>query len=1717
MKNKKLLALFICLVCISVCIFLLTACGGNKNTETTTEPSESVSDTTEPETTVPPVEETTEEPTAEATEETTEEPTEPATQPANNSGGSTQVTTPQTTQPEEETQPEETIEVPAPGAENNAYVENFTSTIGQFTTVKIPAGEGIFYTLKTPGHFLRISHKDVWVIYGEKTYKPVDGLLEIPLPADGSKPMAMQFVNKGAEEQAFSVSILDAKGTASNPNPITSVKDMSVTLSKGNTDGIHYVWTADSDGLLRVGVASAKPKTVSVDVALTVNGTTVKLTDNAGDVVEIAVSKGDQVAIAVTAADGKAVEAVISGYVIPMVQLSVTKCPSSEASVSVPAQGTVIYQISGANGNVMRIKHSSVAVIYNGTVYEPDDNNFVKLILSDDVAQLEIYNTGNKANTYTFSFSYPLGHYQNPEKLTQIKENTVKAQLAGYWYIYTAEASGELIIGTETENVEIFLLNDRTQQYANLWYTNDSGEAVQGENVCVAVEAGDKIYIQILHANNIELQLSGRIASVESAAVEQLPYSLKTVKVAAGSYVFYEINGAADSVLTVTAKNVAVILDGVTYEPDDSGVVSVPVQADAVRIQLCNTGSKDTAYTMNFDHPAGSEEKPEELTKLEDVKVDLEKAVYYYTYTAKTNGLLSFSTDHTDTYIVLTNETTGETGSLWYTGDDGQVVKNDSVSVAVNKGDVITVQVVSAEAGVTQATITGLEETVAVLTVEQLPYKVKSVSVAAKGYVYYDISGVSGNVLTIQSKNVTVVYNGTTYEPDESNIVSLKLDAEPARIKLCNTGKTQTTYTMNFHYPVGHPENPENLTKLGDLDVAFESGSYYYTYTAQITGRIVFGTANKDTYIVLVNNTTEETAALWYTDPDGQVVKNETVGIDVKPGDAITVQVFAMDTGLTEAAISGREAYVHALTEDQLPVSYASVPVAAGNSLFYLVSGIDGNMLQITGQSMTVNYNGESCTPNESGAVELKLTGDKLVQISNTGDEEAVYTLRFDYALGHSRKPEALAALGQIDVVAENGSYSYSYTALADGKVIFSTESDDVDIILTNTTTEETAALWSTDENGQPVRSDYVGIAVLAGEQVHIQVVSKEDAAVQAQVTGVEAVALEMNNDQLPTVVDTANVAAGESVYYEISGICGNMLELEAVDTVIVMNGTAYEPDEAGHIQIKLGSVSDTAVLLQICNSSEQDRGYKLNFSFPVGHSKNPENLTELGEFTAVLEAGTDGYYYAYTAQKAGQLVLNLWESPEDTLTDVILTNSRTEESVSLWVEVDGEFVFNYSTAMLVLPGDVITVQTTVTALDDASVCIDGQAVLYGEFCGGEDSPIMVQFPGFTAQIPAGDTLYYQGYNLSELLLSVSGEATITYGGNTYEAVDGVASCMLLTSGRVPAVFAITNTGSKLASYEVEFLYPVGHSQNPDTLQLGTNTVNKVLAGMSDHIYTYVVPKDGTLKLTFDTAAQWVYAVDNVDQGIYGETCYSDDDPQVNETQIQVSEGDMLQLRVNTYDPENPGTNPAGSVSFTADLHTGPVEIADISVPYQLEMIAGETVTLTANVFGQQLKMVDAQNVTVICGGEIYAADESGTLQMTFPTNDSDAEALEFMVHNGGAADKTFTLLFGEQKGTSDNPDTFTIGTNVAVCEAGSDGYHYTFTAETAGKLKLALSEGYTWKIKYGTRTYTSDKTKSLSLSLTAGKTVEIIIFTYDPSNPDEVPAGSVEFTVTFG
>ena len=64
----------------------------------------------------------------------------------------------------------------------------------------------------------------------------------------------------------------------------------------------------------------------------------------------------------------------------------------------------------------------------------------------------------------------------------------------------------------------------------------------------------------------------------------------------------------------------------------------------------------------------------------------------------------------------------------------------------------------------------------------------------------------------------------------------------------------------------------------------------------------------------------------------------------------------------------------------------------------------------------------------------------------------------------------------------------------------------------------------------------------------------------------------------------------------------------------------------------------------------------------------------------------------------------------------------------------------------------------------------------------------------------------------------------------------------------------------------------------------------------------------------------WSYTINNMTTCQYGDTQWSDSDPVVNPAEIAVAAGDEIQVIVNTYDPADRWNNPAGEITFTAEL-----------------------------------------------------------------------------------------------------------------------------------------------------------------------------------------------------
>ena len=199
---------------------------------------------------------------------------------------------------------------------------------------------------------------------------------------------------------------------------------------------------------------------------------------------------------------------------------------------------------------------------------------------------------------------------------------------------------------------------------------------------------------------------------------------------------------------------------------------------------------------------------------------------------------------------------------------------------------------------------------------------------------------------------------------------------------------------------------------------------------------------------------------------------------------------------------------------------------------------------------------------------------------------------------------------------------------------------------------------------------------------------------------------------------------------------------------------------------------------------------------------------------------------------------------------------------------------------------------------------------------GSEENPVFVEFnwtdtgADATVTVPAGATVYYQGYFFG-MILSINGE---NMGVQTSE------------SPRMPIVFSITNDGEADAEYAIVISYPAGTMDNPEQLVIGENTAVIEAGNTQGYFFTYTAEADGTLTITVSCDAGWTYCINNLTTFVYGDIQWSDSDPVVNPAVIEVSAGDEIQIMVNTYDAADMWNIPAGTIIVTAAVDSAAAE-----------------------------------------------------------------------------------------------------------------------------------------------------------------------------------------------
>ncbi len=237
----------------------------------------------------------------------------------------------------------------------------------------------------------------------------------------------------------------------------------------------------------------------------------------------------------------------------------------------------------------------------------------------------------------------------------------------------------------------------------------------------------------------------------------------------------------------------------------------------------------------------------------------------------------------------------------------------------------------------------------------------------------------------------------------------------------------------------------------------------------------------------------------------------------------------------------------------------------------------------------------------------------------------------------------------------------------------------------------------------------------------------------------------------------------------------------------------------------------------------------------------------------------------------------------------------------------------------------------------------------------------------------------------------------------------------------------------------------VGSQECPEVIETVGDYAATVNEGTQGYWYEWTAPADGTATIIMNDEIGWTYIVNNITSGAYGDTHWYDDDPVVDTTDVQVNEGDVLSIIVNTYDSATPWNAPAGTVNWT-------IEFAEVSVPGTFEIadvdaVAGKEFTVTIDISNNPgiigaklninydvdvLELVSAEagnftNGSVNVGDEVipnYNFSENVT-DYPYVINWTDPLATENITTNGTFAVLTFRVKASATEGTTEISITF--------------------------------------------------------------------------------------------
>ena len=315
----------------------------------------------------------------------------------------------------------------------------------------------------------------------------------------------------------------------------------------------------------------------------------------------------------------------------------------------------------------------------------------------------------------------------------------------------------------------------------------------------------------------------------------------------------------------------------------------------------------------------------------------------------------------------------------------------------------------------------------------------------------------------------------------------------------------------------------------------------------------------------------------------------------------------------------------------------ASVTIPAGSTFYFEDWAVTADTtLTANGTEVTVSY----------GSPMLRTPSTWT--LTNESEESVEYALVLSVKEGTFMNPAELI-LGYNDtVLAGNGHiYYYKWTAEGTGTLSISIEGIDEgvegDIVINNNTSYVNKSLSA---DGFVNEYDYrqVDMPVTEGDEIVIEFTTLPDAEYNypaATINHYSKFSYPLGSELNPIFLTGDDTVTNTGTIYYKGRFGGQTVTITGEgEFSVVYDGVTYNAVD-GKIEIAVANTGFGPMAPVPTFALTGEGEFRIVAVYPAGHMDNPA-VAVLGDNVASIEAGSQGYYYTYIAEKAGELVVTI-------------------------------------------------------------------------------------------------------------------------------------------------------------------------------------------------------------------------------------------------------------------------------------------------------------------------------------------------------------------------------------------------------------------------------------------------------------------------------------------